>query len=104
MFKRKREKKIERVLCICKNGCYLYHGSVLELPIADDQVIAGSIKFYDDPEPCMIHRSAVVSRYYMEIEAWLDDTGYESGSPVELDDIPEAIRVLLDLAEDQSHG
>ena len=85
-----------RIVKISSNNDILFSGPVNELPILDKQVIAGSVEFYDDPEPCMIHRSAVISRYYIQIEQWLDSIYYESDCIIILDNIPDHIRVLLD--------
>ncbi len=97
MFKRKRKQKQKRTLTIRNEHATLYEGPVQELPIVDERIIAGSIEFYDDPEPCMIHRSAVISRYYMQIETWLDQIEYKNSQPIDIDEIPEEIKALLDM-------
>lgn len=98
MFSLKKKKKgMELKLNIVKNDSNLYSGPINELPIINEQVIAGSIEFYDDPEPCMIHRSAVISRYYIQIEAWLNEIDYQSNNPLDIIDIPHDIVKLIDL-------
>lgn len=37
------------------------------VPLKEESIIGQSVEIYNDPEPCMIHRSAVMSRMYMEI-------------------------------------
>jgi len=37
-----------------------------EIPIKEDIIIEKSILFFSDPDPCMIHRSAVKSRILEE--------------------------------------
>ena len=39
------------------------------LPLREDVILAGSMEWFHDPEPCMIHRSAVMKRLYTE---WCD--------------------------------
>ena len=39
---------------------------LLEIPISEDVIIEKSILFFSDPEPCIIHRSAVRSRMIEE--------------------------------------
>jgi hypothetical protein len=96
MFKRKR-KKDPALIRIVKNGEIIYAGPVYELPLSDSCVIAGSIAFFDDPEPCMIHRTAVISRYYTQIERWLEEIGCAGGDPLALSDFPDDLREMLDL-------
>lgn len=42
-----------------------------DLSVPEGIVIEKSIEFFRDPVPCMIHRSAVLSRLMMEIECAL---------------------------------
>jgi hypothetical protein len=39
-----------------------------ELLVPDDIIIEKSIEFFRDPSPCVIHRTAVLSRLMMELE------------------------------------
>jgi hypothetical protein len=97
MFSLKRKNKEKTfILTITDKNTTLYNGPINELPILNSQVIAGSIEFYDDPEPCMIHRSAVISRYYIQIEAWLEDINYQSNSTLDIENIPQDIIKLID--------
>lgn len=96
---KKRSKNKVRILNISDDNNILYTGPINELPILNSEVIAGSIEFYDDPEPCMIHRSAVISRYYIQIESWLDVIGYESNDNIHLANIPEEITKLIDFSK-----
>lgn len=90
-------KKQRKSIKIKKASELLYEGEVFCLPIKDMKVISGSIEFFNDPEPCMIHRSAVISRYYMEIVHWLDEINFDNGSEIEIDDVPENLKELLDI-------
>lgn len=97
---RKNKKQIQtHTIQIEWDGCVKYHGLAHDLPILDEQVISGSIKFFNDPEPCMIHRSAVISRYYILIEEWLDEINIDNDGIVMLSSMPEEIRHLLDIKE-----
>jgi hypothetical protein len=44
----------------------------------------------------MIHRSAVISRYYIQIEAWLEDINYQSNSTLDIENIPQDIIKFID--------
>ena len=90
------KKTDERIIFIIYYGKILYSGSVYDLPIKEKEVIAGSIAFYNDPEPCMIHRSAVISRYYIQIDRWLDEIEYEN-TFIDYCKIPLKLCKLLDI-------
>ncbi len=46
----------------------LYQGPLLNMQFAESTIKALSMEFFRDPEPCHIHRSAVIQRAMMEIE------------------------------------
>lgn len=50
------------------DGQEIYNGRLSELPIREDVILSKSIHFFDDPEPCHIHRSAVRLRLTEEIQ------------------------------------
>ena len=54
-------------------GSVIYDGRIDRMIIAESHVIELSVQFYNDPEPCFIHRGAVLSRIFGEIEAALDE-------------------------------
>ena len=58
----------------------LYDGPLTGLRLTDDTVVRLSIHFFNDPEPCEIHRSAVLSRVFTELEEAL-----KSGDAVDID-------------------
>jgi hypothetical protein len=73
------------------DGSTLLQCPLTSLPLRDDAVLRLSVEFFDDPEPCMIHRSAVMSRMYMELlEYFLH--GLERGSSnFPIADMPERL-------------
>ena len=46
----------------------LYQGPWNDLPLAEELIIAKSIEFFDDANPCFIHRDAVRVRLLAELE------------------------------------
>ena len=44
---------------------------LMDLAVPEGIVIEKSIEFFQDPAPCVIHRTAVLSRLMMEIESAL---------------------------------
>ena len=65
-----KEKAKERINIIVTNaaGNVLYDGRLTGLTLTEEMVKSLSVLFFDDPEPCEIHRSAVLSRVFMEIQ------------------------------------
>lgn len=49
------------------DGSRLYSGPLCELPIREDVLLQKSEYFFNDPEPCHIHRNAVRIRLTEEI-------------------------------------
>ena len=45
----------------------LYEGLLKDVPIKEDTIIGKSIYFFDDPDPCFIHRNAVRIRLTEEL-------------------------------------
>lgn len=69
------------------------------IPLKDDFIIKKSIEFFNDPEPCMIHRSAVMKRIYMEFFDYfkgLIGAGKDQDQ-VLWDDLPLLVRESVDL-------
>lgn len=54
-------------LTLTFQGKEVYRGRLGELPIREEVILRKSIQFFNDPEPCHIHRSAVRSRLTEEI-------------------------------------
>lgn len=45
----------------------MYEGLLKDIPIKETMLIEKSISFFDDPEPCFIHRNAVRVRLTEEL-------------------------------------
>jgi hypothetical protein len=52
-------------------GAPIFDGPLPGLRFPEKLIIGKSIEFFRDPEPCFIHRSAVVSRLVAEIDLLL---------------------------------
>lgn len=48
-------------------GEEVYSGPLAAWKIPEREVIRLSVQYFDDPEPCHIHRSAVCQRAYLEM-------------------------------------
>lgn len=61
-----KSKKLPSVRLYAK-GLLLYDGLLKDLPLKETVILEKSAAFFDDPEPCQIHRSAVRARLTAEI-------------------------------------
>lgn len=77
MFPKK--KKSKRYLTITTASNILYEGLFHSLPFPESVIIEKSIQFFDDPQPCFIHQSAVRSRLLLELEEELDSQPEKDG-------------------------
>nr|WP_308626800.1 hypothetical protein [uncultured Eisenbergiella sp.] len=66
MFGKKKEK--EEFIRICLNGVEIYRGTMTDLPLKEEVILGKSDEFFNDPNPCFIHRSAVRVRLLAELE------------------------------------
>lgn len=55
-------------LTVTQNESLLYEGLWNELPLTEEIILEKSIEFFNDREPCAIHRSAVHMRLLAELE------------------------------------
>lgn len=60
----------------------LYDGNLKDLPLKESVIIEKSIYFFDDPEPCYIHRGAVQARLTEELRRELQDAGDSRPGPL----------------------
>lgn len=61
-------KKTMPVLQLYSGNQLIYHGYLKDVPLKESIILAKSVEFFDDPEPCHIHRSAVRTRLTAEIQ------------------------------------
>ncbi|MDR1901678.1 MAG: hypothetical protein LBQ88_05260 [Treponema sp.] len=55
------------ILILDGNDLPLFEGALNDIRFTEELVIAKSILFFQDGEPCFIHRSAVAARLYAEL-------------------------------------
>lgn len=80
------------------NGGTLLRCKLTSVPLREDVVLRLSVEFFADPEPCMIHRSAIMSRMYMEmLEYFLRDL--DRGKSCHLiSELPQRLASFIDLS------
>lgn len=52
----------------------LFDGFLKDIPLKESVILEKSIAFFDDPEPCHIHRGAVRTRLTAEIQRELENS------------------------------
>ncbi len=72
MFKKRKNKDPKaQVSIFSSNNELLFIGELDSIPIKEAVIISKSIEFFNDHNPCYIHRGAVTVRLLGEIEAYL---------------------------------
>lgn len=62
-----KSKKPKEILCIYSKDKLLYQGELKDIPLKESVILEKSIAFFDDADPCYIHRSAVRVRLTEEL-------------------------------------
>ncbi|MDR2185167.1 MAG: hypothetical protein LBO80_05800 [Treponema sp.] len=66
-----------------RGGELLYEGPLNGLSFPEKLIIAKSIYFFNDEEPCFIHRSAVAARLFEELNLLLEKKGKMSAAELQ---------------------
>lgn len=75
------------------NGKIISKRKLTSVPLKDEIIISKSIEFFNDAEPCMIHRSAVMARLYSEIGNYIIKAIEKELS---LESLPEELKSYID--------
>lgn len=75
----------------------LLERKLISLPLDETVVINKSIEFFNDPEPCMIHRSAVMKRLFAEIENYFDEMLQKNIVEINIYHLPDHLRNYMSL-------
>lgn len=85
------------VLHLISNNQTLLYSKLTSVPLREDAVLRLSEELFGDPEPCMIHRSAVMNRIYMELSEYFLNNMICEKSTFSLVDLPERLVSFLDV-------
>lgn len=78
-------------------GEQLLREKTFELPLSDAAILKMSSRFFDDPDPCFIHRNAVMNRLYYEIEETAGKLPH--GEKLFIGSLPEQVIEYMELPE-----
>lgn len=70
--------KKKRCLTVTQNEILLYEGDWNKLPLTEEIILEKSIEFFNDSEPCVIHREAVHIRLLAELEQLIASPDFHS--------------------------
>lgn len=84
------------------NKKVIFEKRVIDIPLKEKTIISKSIEWFSDPEPCMIHRSAVMKRLYFELIEYFESQKNNGNSLLALETIPAPLLDMLDIDENVS--
>ena len=94
---RKGKAKSFYVKVIDSNGTALLEKKVVHLPLKEEVIIEQSIYHFDDPEPCMIHRSAVMKKIFAEFIDYFEGL-FSQGDHDQIEvELPDSLKQKLDV-------
>ena len=94
---RRKPKEGFLVTITCDDGIALPEKKVTQLPLREDVIVEQSIYYFDDPEPCMIHRSAVMKRIFSEFLDYFESLLPQDGPAEVKAALPENLMQKLDI-------
>jgi hypothetical protein len=85
-------------LCIrdSKNNI-IFNNKISALPLHEEFILSDSIKYFNDPEPCMIHRSAVMKRIYIEISDFFHSEAKKSNYQFSWSQLPTSLKKYINI-------
>lgn len=69
---------------------------ITSLPFAEVSIISKSIEFFNDPEPCFIHRSAVMKRMIIEMDDYFYSISKQGINEIMWSTFPERFRQVIE--------
>ena len=79
------------------NGNIILKEKVTSLPLKEECIINKSIELFNDCEPCIIHRTFVMKKIFIEIDEYFDKVLKDGRHEISSELIPDNIINVLDL-------
>ncbi|NLX70235.1 MAG: hypothetical protein GX024_04970 [Clostridiales bacterium] len=70
------------------------------IPIKEECIIKKSIELFNDPEPCIIHRTYVLKKIFMEMSEYFDKVLMDGENEIPWSCIPKNITNVIDIKEE----
>lgn len=93
----KKKDDLPHLAFLDKEGNTLHTCKLTSVPLREDAVLGLSVEFFCDPEPCMIHRSAVMSRMYMELLEYFQQEQGRGHSAIPLAQLPQRLASFFNI-------
>jgi len=91
------------VTIIASDDTVILEKKVNYLPLKEELIIAQSIEFFNDPEPCMIHRTAVMKKIFVEFLEYFEELFSQSNASEIQIELPERLQQKLDIKKEIKH-
>jgi hypothetical protein len=82
-------------------GAVLLDKKLTALPLREPAIRDATVKYYNDPYPCVIRRSAVMKTMFAEIEDMFRERPLSD--PAAIETLPERFSCLADLPENAAY-
>jgi len=89
-----------QITFIDRNGRTKLQCKLSSLPLKEEKIIEKSIELFNDPEPCIIHKSYVIRKILLEIDEYLGEVLLEGKGQIIYENIPKNIRELLNISDE----
>jgi len=93
--------KLKNISFIDALGDTVISRKISALPIKEEVIIKESIKFFNDPEPCFIHRSAILNMIYIKLDNYLDDLRSKQINELSWDLFSSDYKDIIDIDDDR---
>lgn len=90
----------KRITFIDRNGRTELECKLNSLPLNEVKIIEKCIELFNDPEPCIIHRSFAMKKLLLEIDMYFNEVLPEGKGQIMCENIPKNIRELLCISDD----
>lgn len=90
----------KKITFINQNGRTELCCKLSSLPLKEEKIIEKSKDLFNDPEPCIIHRSFVIKKMLMEISEYLEEVLPEGKGQIMCDKIPNSVSELICISND----
>ena len=75
----------------------IYEDRFSSLPIKENGIITESMELFHDSEPCIIHRTYIIKKFYQELGNYLDGMLMAGIQELAYDILPDWIKKMLDI-------
>jgi len=70
----------------------ILENKLIAIPLNEEEIISRSIEYFNDPEPCMIHRSAVMKSMIIELYEYFSEKYVDGEKCIKWSVIPSLLR------------